>query len=95
MSFWDLLTKLQANDVRVALYLDVDMPADTPGALVEALREYKPILLMKLAREAQFGRPRPRDDQSPRSRGESVLSLAVARRPSPRAPPCPPCDLQP
>jgi hypothetical protein len=54
MSFWELLDELQAHDVRVGLYLDVDMPADTPGALVEALREYKPILLLKLAREAQW-----------------------------------------
>lgn len=54
MSFWELLAELQAHDVRVGLHLDVDMPADTPGEVVEALREYKPTLLMKLAREAQW-----------------------------------------
>lgn len=54
MTFTELLAEVAARDVRLAIGLDVDLPVDVPDALVEALREHRPTLLMRLAREAQW-----------------------------------------
>jgi hypothetical protein len=54
VSFPELVESLRLHDVRLGLYLDVDMPGDAPEELVAALAEHKPNLLFALAREAQW-----------------------------------------
>jgi hypothetical protein len=52
MTYPELLKRLASSDVRLGLFLDADLPADAPDDLEAALREHKPLLVARLAREA-------------------------------------------